>query len=509
MTPATESLVVHTAEGPVRGSAADGVRSWRGIPYAQPPVGRLRLRDPQPAEPWSQVRDATADGPVPPQRRVSVHLGAGRRTPVSEDCLTLNVSAPDRPETPVGLPVVVWLYGGAFTAGAGSVPGYRGDALVRRGDVVFVTLNYRLGALGFFDFRHLGAAERPFDANVGLKDQVAALQWIQRNIAAFGGDPGNVTLAGESAGGVSITTLMCVPAAAGLFHRGFALSSAPAAALDEVRARWRADRLLALLDVAPRDADAARRALEELSWRALVAAAARLSDDIVPDEDPGTLAAAPVVDGSWLPEDPVSAFRAGRQHPVPLVLGTMAAEGTLFDKLHDILPTSAARIDKMLGGADPAARQRLLDAYPGYPGKPAAVALGADSVFWHPSLQLAEAHSARAGTWMYRFDYAPRLLRLLGFGATHGSELPAFFDTYDSGLGRFLTSAGGRASARNVAVSFQGALLRFVRTDDPGPMWPRYTAVERRTRIFNVRGELEMDPRRVQRQAWQALSDED
>ena len=495
--------VRQTADGPVQGRLQGQVRSWRGIPYAAPPVGDLRLRDPRPVAPWTQVLRTAEYGPVPPQRRVSVHLGAGRRTPISEDCLTLNVVAPAQVPA-AGVPVVVWLYGGAFTAGAASVPGYRGEDLVRRGDVVYVSLNYRLGALGFMDFRRFGTPERPFDSNLGLKDQVAALRWVRRNISVFGGDPENVTVAGESAGGISVSTLMCVPAAAGLFHRGFALSTSPSSALDPEQARRRADRVLRRLGVDPEDGDAVARTLATAPWQSLVQATAKVADTEIPDLEPGTLTAAPVVDGTWLPEDPIKAFRSGRARQVPLVLGTMASEGTLFDRFHDILPTSRRRMSVLLAGQDPEVRTALQAAYAQRSERNTYVEMGGDYVFRRPSVAAAEAHSRRADTWMYRFDFAPRLLRLLGLGPTHGSELPALFGTYGEGLGRFLTSLGGRGTARNVSTAFQGAFLRFARTGNPGPMWPSYTPGDRRTRIFDARDRIDLDPEQRRRLAWAA-----
>ena len=194
-------LLVGTEYGTVQGVVADGVRTWRAIPYAAPPVGVLRFQAPRPATPWSGVRDAAEFGPIPMQKRGFEHVaGAGKTTPISEDCLTINVSAPLSP--PAGLrPVVVWIYGGAFLFGGSRGPLYRGDRLVKNGNVIFVSFNYRIGAFGFADFREWSTPESPIHCNNGLRDQVAALTWIQRNISAFGGDPKQVTIAGEFCGG--------------------------------------------------------------------------------------------------------------------------------------------------------------------------------------------------------------------------------------------------------------------------------------------------------------------
>ena len=250
----TSDLEVRTTAGLVRGVAVgDDLRAWRGIPYAASTAGEGRFRAPRPPEPWIGVRDASTFGPVPPQQRTFVNLiGAGRRTAMGEDCLSVNVVAPAAPGPP--RPVMVWIYGGAFSMGSSAMPGYAGHALARSGDVVYVSFNYRLGALGFTDVSRYATAERPFDSNLGIRDQVAALEWVRDNIAAFGGDPGNVTVFGESAGGISVTTLLSVPAARGLFHRAIAQSPAPAAAYTPDRAAGWAAQLVGLLGVEEKDA---------------------------------------------------------------------------------------------------------------------------------------------------------------------------------------------------------------------------------------------------------------
>ena len=498
ITTAEPELVVATAEGSVRGRVTDGVRTWRGIPYAAAPVGELRLRHPQPARHWPGILDAGEFGPVPPQRRTGAMIGAGHGTPMSEDCLTINVSAP-LSAAPQPRPVLVFFHGGAFSAGSAAVPAYAGTQLVRRGGVVYVSLNYRLGALGFLDFRRYSTPGRPFEANCGLADQVAALRWVRRNIAAFGGDPENVTIFGESAGGTSVTTLMCVPSAAGLFAKAFAQSPAPASAYGpELPAQWAAD-FLSLLDVPE---DGAAQALATLPPEALVRADTRLAHDVGPARDPGTRSLAPVVDGEFLPEHPLDAFRAGRAQRVPLVIGTMAREGAFFDRLQDILPTTPDRLETMFTRTEPERRDQVLRGYPGFPGRKAAVEAGADAVFWWPSIQVAEAHARHAPTWSYRFDYAPRLPRVLCLGATHGVDVPAVFGEYGSGPGRFLTLLGGRRTALAVSQRFQGSLLRLARTGHPGPIWPPYEPIQRITKIFDERDHIVLDPRRHRRLAW-------
>ena len=219
-------ILVTTADGTLRGRRVGKLRAWRGIPYARPPVGTLRLTRPQPVTPWTGERDATRFGDASVQHKKGLLLAPGKYQPSSEDCLTLNVLAPaNTGNTP--RPVMVFIHGGANTIGTSATGLYSGVSLVERGDVVYVSINYRLGALGYLDFTPFSTSERVFDSNLGLRDQVAALRWVQRNIAAFGGDPEKVTIFGESAGATAVTTLMATPAAKGLFAGAIAESSAP------------------------------------------------------------------------------------------------------------------------------------------------------------------------------------------------------------------------------------------------------------------------------------------
>lgn len=221
----SEAPVVETTYGPVRGSTKGSVSSWKGIRYAAPPVGALRFRAPVPPQPWTEVQDATEFGPCEPQSRLAM-IPLGENVPMDEDCLFLNVWAPgpvgsDAP----GKPVMVWIHGGAYFRGASSQPLFDATTLAENGDVVVVSINYRIGVFGFVDFSSFNSSEHTFEPNVALRDMIAALQWVQGNIAAFGGDPDKVTLFGESAGGGAVTTLMTVPSARGLFHRAIAESS--------------------------------------------------------------------------------------------------------------------------------------------------------------------------------------------------------------------------------------------------------------------------------------------
>ena len=492
------SLVVETRSGLVRGVVDQGVRTWRGIPYAAPPVGELRLRAPQPPHSWEGVLDGACFGPVPPQAKAPSLTGSHRRVSMDEDCLSINVSAPL--ETSDALrPVLVYLYGGAFSSGSSAEPTYRGANLVREGDVLYVCLNYRIGALGFMDFRAYSTPERPFDANMGLRDQVAALEWIRDNIEAFGGDPDNVTLFGESAGAVAVTSLMCVPRARGLFHQAYAQSPAPSGAYyPRMHAAWAAD-LLEILGISPARA---AEALSSISASKLVDATRKMTTKIGPVKQPGSLSVSPVIDGDFLPKHPIDAFQDGDSMPVPLVLGTMAREGALFAKVSNILPSTPERIEKMFAGTDPQARDRVVAAYPGYPSKQRSVDISGDLVFWYPSQMVAEGHSRVAPTWAYRYDYATPMMNLLGFGATHSFDVPVMFGDVGSGLAKALTLLGGAEELKALSRRFQGSLLSLARHAHPGGDWPGYDESHRHTRVFDKLDRIESDPFPERRRAW-------
>src|SRR5918997_4840517 len=357
------SLDVRIRDGVVRGRRLGDLLTWRGIPYAAPPVGPLRFRAPQPGQPWEGVRDATRLGAPAPQ--------ASRFIRGREDCLTLNVVAPARRGN--RRPVMVFIHGGAWTSGSSAVPLYRGDHLVRRGDIVYVSINYRLGSLGFLDFRCFSTSSIEFEANLGMRDQIAALEWVRDNIAEFGGDPDNVTIFGESAGGGAVTTLMCIPSARGLFHRAVAQSPAAASVHLPERAKQWAEEFVEILG----GGDDPAQALHDAPVAKLVAATQRLTLGGV-DTHPGMRATTPVVDGDLLPADPLDVFAAGGAAPVPLIVGTNAHEGRLFPRFLDVLPTNSTRLEKMFAETDPALRDRIVAAYGGITDHDGCIQLGGD-----------------------------------------------------------------------------------------------------------------------------------
>ena len=448
---------VQTQSGPVMGQMDGDVRIFRGIPYAAPPVGEARWTVTGPPAPWTDVLAADAFGPacVQPQR-------PGRRLALreqSEDCLSLNIWAPaTQPDEAAERPVMVWIHGGAFRFGAGSLPYYDGSAFARSG-VILVTINYRLGRLGFFAHPALRESGGGGVANFGLADQRAALQWVQDNIAAFGGDPDNVTVFGESAGGASILYHLATPAAQGLFDKAVVESGGgyqlPAhawedrpgrPALSEADTAWAAS-------VLPDGSASDLAALRALPAETVVASG----------PGPVELGAYPVVDDATVPREIYAAFSAGEQVCVPLMIGANSDEGSLMAATG----APAENVLSRLGGARERAMQLYADA-----GDEADIArtIFADASFVAPARWIADRMEATCGpTWLYHFDYVPERMRNTVSGVAHGFEVPFVFDTLETlpGLGRVVTPAD-----HDVAEAVNRAWSGFARSGDPG--WPTF-----------------------------------
>lgn len=446
---------VQTADGVLVGRGNDQVEAFKGIPYAAPPVGALRWRPPQPVVAWDGPRDAGNVGALCPQPPANGDPGVGPR-PMSEDCLTLNVWAPKDRARPA--PVMVWIHGGAFNNGSGTAALYDGTALARRG-VVVVTINYRLGRLGFFDHPAL-AAERAGGepaGNYALMDMIAALKWVQANAEAFGGDAGRVTLFGESAGGAAVTRLMISPEARPLFHRAVVQSGLGRDTGTPL------DRPSAL-------GGPSLQARGEVFARKIGLAAAT-SDQLRAIPAEALLAPAPsfyggdtlVIDGSVVQEDVEAAFAAGRQAPVPLIIGTNSAE-FWWMKPSDLSPYG--EIDDAM---TPDERAAIVAAYGGEDGYNAHVV--SDLAFNEPARHLARLH-ARAGhpTYLYRFDVVPDPNPEPHEGATHASERPYVFDN-------LATSTWPKGERDHAAAAVMADYwTRFAAIGDPNneerPQWP-------------------------------------
>ncbi|MDH6675836.1 para-nitrobenzyl esterase [Rhodococcus sp. LBL1] len=505
-----ETLVVETSLGPVRGYGGGGsgtVFAWKGIPYAAPPTGDLRFRAPVRPERWSDVHDSAAFGAMAPQGHdTSVPLDPSMR--IDEDCLTINVWAPRPDGTP--RPVMVWIHGGAYVLGSSAQAIYDGRLLAHRGDVVVVTFNYRLGTLGFLDLSSFSTAARTFESNLGLRDQIAALEWVRDNIAAFGGDPGEVTLFGESSGGGAITTLMTVPRAEGLFQRAIAQSPPATSVYGAERAASVAHRYLEILDVpVGRITD-----LMGIPAERLVKAGDALVDE-VPVKVPGTLAMAPVVDRDLVPHYPVAAFQKGYSHRIPLIIGSNKDEASIFKFMRSpLLPVSAEAVQQMFAGlADdnpglsPVRLAEIVAAYPDNTKARGVLAISRDAAFRMPALWVADAHSKHSPTWVYRFDHSTPLLKAARVGAGHATELPYVFGNFGTLNPDPTFWLGGRKSAFEVSGRVQRRWLAFARHAVPAALdgskhWAPYTVGNRSTLLIDNHDTLVPDPDHAMRVAW-------
>ncbi len=502
----TERVLVETGLGALEGFQRDGVRVFRGIPYAEPPVGERRFVAPQPPKPWAGVRDATEFGPSAPQPSLMMAalpgIDLGEQ---SEDCLYLNVFAPA--DGGSGRPVMVWIHGGGFVIGAGRQSIYDGSALVRRGDVVVVTVNYRLGALGFLDW---GAGT---DANAGLLDQVAALRWVREHIEAFGGDPDNVTIFGESAGGMSVGTLLGCPSARGLFRRAIAQSGACQSVHDAESSDLVGESMLATLGLSAPDATT----LRALPLERLLFAQRQVTFESfgsVAGSSAALLPFQPVVDGHVLPSRPLDAVRQGASRDVALMVGTTRDEWRLFGVFDATLRNLdhaglVSRLTSQLGG-NAAAAERLAEAYrstrPDADGSAVAIAIDSDRVFRIPAVRLAEAQSA-TGAPVYNYLFSWEATGFGGvLGACHAVDIPFVFDSFDVDFVSDLV--GGGDEARALCETTMDAWLGFARSGDPSHAgtgdWVHYGA-ERATLELGRKVTLHRDPAGDERQLWDEL----
>jgi para-nitrobenzyl esterase len=485
--------VVDTVYGKVGGRAADGIASFKGIPYAAPPFGVNRMRPPARPEAWEGVRDALAYGPTVPKPPYPKPYDELIPEPViaGEDCLNLNVWTPDPGRA--GLPVMVWIHGGAFVNGSSAVPLYAGDRFARDG-VVCVTINYRLGCEGFLFLD--GASP-----NRGLLDQIAALEWVQENIAAFGGDPGNVTIFGESAGAMSVTTLLAMPTAAGLFRRAIPQSGAGHHALPPDTASLVTAELARRLGIAPTWEDFAAVPADRL-----VTAQEQLSADIAAQPDPGRwreiaanmMAFEPVADGQILPARPIDGIAAGHGRGVDLLVGTNRDEHRLF-----LIPTGVAdatddAIVHMTASALGLSAHGLAAYAAATPSAgDTLTAILTDWFFRIPAIRLAETH--QGPSYMYEFAWgSPAFGGRLG--ACHALEIGFVFDTLDAEQGEALY---GSSPPAELAAAMHKAWIDFARSGQPG--WDAYSPATRATMTFALTSTLSHDPRPEQRTAWEGI----
>jgi para-nitrobenzyl esterase len=497
---------VEIAQGKLRGYRNHDIHVFKGVPYGASPTGAQRFQAPRPAPPWKGIRDATAYGPSSVQTAVGINdpknlpadippmtrlLGWGTDEHQNEDCLVLNIwtPSPDRRKRPV----MFRIHGGGFTIGSGSWPQSDGSAVARRGDVVVVTVNHRLGALGYLYLAEIGGESYADSGNAGMLDLVLALRWVRDNVAQFGGDPGNVTIFGESGGGFKVSTLLAMPAAKGLFHRAIVESGPGLRARTPDAATAAARKTLETLGVPP--GDLAR--LHELPAERFLLPQAQVS---------------PVLDGRSITAHPADALAAGASSTVPLLIGSNQTESTLLGHLTELGRIAAldesgvkSRLMPILGDHTARIVEGYRRSWPNAAPGDLLLYIEADRMMRIGSIQLAERKLAgsTAPVFMYLFSWQGTALDGL-FKSAHGLEVPFTMDNVESA-----TALSASPTSRTLANSMSSAWIAFARGGAPAastlPAWTKYTTADRATMVLDDHPRVVSDPF-GERSLWDGVS---
>lgn len=487
--------IVATKQGKVRGGIERGVSVWRGIQYAQ----AERFCAPKTPLAWEGVKDATKFGYVTPQVKSGLN-GDGQQ---GEDCLNLNIWSPAADGKK--RPVMFWIHGGGFIVGTGSADLYNGTNLSKNGDVVVVTINYRLGPLGFLYFKNTGTANNGFENNLGIRDQIAALQWVKENIAAFGGDPDNVTIFGESAGGTSVETLLSAKVATGLFKGAIAESGPPSILWSAEISHGITNKYCSLLHLNP---DSIAQ-LKNIPIDTLIAVEELLLRYMIDSTNQKVFS--PTIDGQLLTNDIFKCMKPDLANRVPVMIGTNHDEATMFaSKKLKMMPDNSEGLDKYFSEATSKENhKKVVTAYSNYPKKSGVMDILTDAIFRIPAIRIAECRSTYAPVYMYRFEWSSFLLNISGRKSFHGLEIPFVFQSTEGKTGKLLKAIATKKLIARLSGEMQTAWINFARYGNPNGngevTWKPYSVEDRSTMIFSRKSKLLQDPDSKQREAWDGV----
>lgn len=490
--------IVVTKYGALEGFTENGIRKFYGVPFAEPPVGSLRFKRAVPVKAWKGIKQCKTMPPKPVQFTMPMDMGE------SEDCLYLNIWTPEKAKN---CPVFVWIYGGGLSYGSNSDPSYDGENMAKAG-LVYVAISYRLGVFGFYN---LNEYDKTCDTNCAVSDMQQSLRFIKENIEAFGGDPDNITICGESGGAMGVMDMMACPAAKGLFNRAIA-ESAPVGILGERKAaKYHVDLLLRCMGRHPHDVK---------NFRALPVSEIKEGGRAVlqkyQDEKPYIWMAGPLFGDDLLPERPWEALSHGNAAGVDLIIGTNKDEGTCFVKPFDpsqiAMPNTWDKIRRTLEIND---KLDLYDEFKSYyenrfPGDEfmQLADVGTDRGFFYETMLCAEAQSKHADVWLYRFDYAPLSFKNMGYGSVHSVEISFALDNF--GKGYFSRSLNGspKNELDRLRDQMHGAWVAFAKRGDPNHekcAWKKFDDRERITHVFDVVPHDEFDYKRETFELWKKV----
>lgn len=506
---AERGRLVETTAGKVRGTIHNGVHIFKGIPYGASTAGANRFLPPRKVQPWTGVRDALQFGHQAPQNMHFTDVLAPQANPdegLSEDCLVLNVWTPGLKDG-VKRPVMFWCHGGGFAQESGSWPWIDGEALARRGDVVVVTVNHRLNVFGYLHLGDIGGEKYAASGNAGMLDLVAGLEWVRDNAEAFGGDPRNVMIFGESGGGAKVCTLLAMPAARGLFHRAAVQSGAWLRGIEREDANRTAKALLDELGITPQRIDD----LQNVPVEKLLAAHTGAMQPLPPRRGELRTGYSPVVDGTIVPHHPFDPGAPSLAANIPILVGCTEYEATLFyvrDESAFSLDEAGlrVRVSDMVGDAD---ADRLIAVYskarPGTTPSDVFFRVATDRIFRRDTIRLAERKFAQGAAPAYLYYFAWKSPALSGrLRAPHTIDIPFVFDNTDVPL--VMTRS---PQAKSLAAKVSAAWIAFARSGNPGhpglPAWPAYDTQRRPTLIFDNHCVLVSDPGGAERKAWETV----